>query len=99
MIRHIVLFKLQAFESQALKEAKMQEIKTKLENLQPLIPELKRIEAGINRNENEQFDISLLTEFETMDDLHIYAAHPDHVAVGKIIREVLEARACVDSVI
>ncbi|MDR1698492.1 MAG: Dabb family protein [Prevotellaceae bacterium] len=99
MIRHIVLFKLKAFETAQQKEEKMQEIKTKLESLAPLIPELKVIEAGINRNENEQFDISLLTEFDSMDDLHAYAIHPNHVAVGKIIREVLEARACVDSVI
>jgi len=99
MIRHIVLFKLKAFDTSEQKEAKMQEIKTALENLAPLIPELKRIEAGINRNENEQFDISLLTEFNSMEDLHTYAIHPEHVAVGKIVREVLEARACVDSVI
>ena len=48
-------------------------------------------------NPNEQFDLSLLSEFESMKDLEIYAKHPDHVAVGKVIREILDARSCVDS--
>jgi hypothetical protein len=34
-----------------------------------------------------------------MAGLEAYAVHPNHVAVGKIIREVLEQRSCVDYVI
>ncbi len=97
MIRHIVLFKMKAFENEALKQQKLTEIKNALEALQTAIPELKLIKAGININPLEQYDLSLLTEFDTMDDLQTYATHPKHVAVGKTIREVLESRACVDS--
>jgi hypothetical protein len=97
MIRHIVLFKLKPFENEVSKAAKLTEIKAGLETLPAIIPELKLLKVGINLNSAEQFDISLLTEFETMEALHAYAVHPDHVAVGKIIREVLESRACVDS--
>lgn len=97
MIRHIVLFKLKAFETEADKAAKLDEIKKGLEALPAIISELKFLKVGINANPAEQYDISLLTEFESMEDLHAYAVHPNHVAVGKIIREVLEARACVDS--
>lgn len=97
MIRHIVLFKLKPFDTELAKNEKLLEIKKGLEALPALIPELKLLSVGINANPAEQYDISLLTEFSTMADLHTYAVHPDHVAVGKIIREVLEARACVDS--
>lgn len=97
MIRHIVLFKLKAFESESDKTTKLAEIKLGLESLPAIISEIKLLKVGINTNPAEQYDISLLTEFETMEALHAYAVHPDHVAVGKIIREVLEGRACVDS--
>ena len=46
MIKHIVLFKLKAFDSEAEKQAKMNEIKTQLENLLPFIPELKKNTCG-----------------------------------------------------
>ena len=98
MIRHIVLFKLKPFTTDAAKAAKLQEIKIGLEALPELISELKLAEVGINMNPAESFDISLVTEFDTMTDLEIYVKHPDHQAVAKIIREVLESRACVDSV-
>ena len=97
MIRHIVLFKFKAFDTEVAKIAKLQEIKSRLEALPELISEIKLLSVGINANPAEAYDLNLLTEFASMDDLHTYAVHPDHVAVGKIIREVLEARACVDS--
>lgn len=97
MIRHIVLFKLKPFESVQSKADKLNEIKRGLEALPPIIPQLKLMQVGINMNPSEQYDLSLLTEFETMADLQTYAVHPDHLAVSKIIREVLESRACVDS--
>ena len=96
MIKHIVLFKLVEFESTEAKQAKLDEIKAGLEALPKLIPELKLLTVGINVNSAEKYDIALTTEFNTMDDLSIYAKHPDHVKVGGIIRAVLAERACVD---
>jgi hypothetical protein len=97
MIRHIVLFKLKSFDSAQRKADKLIEIKKGLEALPAIIPQLKLMRVGINMNPAEQYDLSLLTEFDTMADLQTYAVHPDHLAVGKVIREVLESRACVDS--
>ncbi|MCU4177531.1 Dabb family protein [Carboxylicivirga sp. N1Y90] len=96
MIKHIVLFKLQEFENEAAKEAKQKEIKLGLEKLENIIPELKSIEVGINSNPEENFDIALSTTFNSMEDLATYAKHPDHLAVSKILRAVLESRSCVD---
>ncbi len=96
MIKHIVLFKLKSFESATAKTNKLAEIKTGLLALSTKIETLRSIEVGINCNENEEFDIALTTTFDNIAGLDIYAKHPDHVAVGKIIREVLELRSCVD---
>lgn len=97
MIKHIVLFKLKAFSSEAEKQAKMREIKTGLEDLHGIIPELKKINVGLNVNPEEKWDIVLETEFENLQDLATYATHPKHVAVSKnLIAPVKEDRACVD---
>lgn len=97
MIRHIVLFKLKPFEKEEAKSLKLNEIKKGLEALPAFIPQIKLLSVGVNTNPSELYDISLLTEFESLEALAVYVAHPNHVAVGKIIREVLDSRACVDS--
>lgn len=99
MIQHIVLFKLKPFQNESEKAAKLQEIKLALELLPEVISELKLLEVRINVNPSEEYDISLVTEFECMNDLKTYANHPEHLAVAAIIREVMERRACVDSVV
>lgn len=97
MIKHIVLFKLKTFNDEAEKKEKMNEIKNSLEALIQIIPELKKIEVGLNMNPAEQWDTALITEFETIKDLEIYANHPDHVAISKnIIAPIKKGRACVD---
>lgn len=97
MIKHIVLFKLKSFDSEAEKQAKMDEIKIRLESLIQIIPELKKIHVGLNCNPAEKWDVVLETEFSTMDDLNTYANHPRHVEISKnVIGPVKEDRACVD---
>jgi hypothetical protein len=99
MVKHIVLFKFKEFVTPEEKSKKLNQIKLGLLNLKTIIKELQSIEVGINQNPNEQYDIALTTTHASMEDLHAYAIHPDHLAVSKIIREVLESRACVDYVI
>ncbi len=53
MIRHIVLFKMKAFENEAARQQKLTEIKTGLEALSAHIPQIKLIKAGINMNPEE----------------------------------------------
>ncbi|MBE6312021.1 MAG: Dabb family protein [Bacteroidales bacterium] len=96
MIKHIVLFKLKNFQSEAEKAEKMNEIKVKLEALKSKIDFLRDIRVDICCNPKEEFDLCLDSTVDNMDDLAAYAGHPEHVAVLKIIREVLEKRACVD---
>lgn len=97
MIRHIVMFKLKEFQTPAEKQAKMREIKDKLEALIDKIDVLKMIRVDFNCNPEETWDIILTTEMATLDDVSTYANHPEHVAVSKgIIGPVKADRACVD---
>lgn len=97
MIRHIVMFKLKEFATPADKLAKMQEIKTQLEALQNKIDVLRLIRVDFNINPAEAWDLILTTELDTLDDVSLYANHPEHVAVSKsIIGPVKADRACVD---
>jgi Stress responsive A/B Barrel Domain. len=97
MIRHIVLFKLKEFETEEAKHVAMQAIKAGLEGLLGKIDVLKSIRVDFNCNPEESWDIILTTEFDSLQDLNIYATHPEHVAVGKqFIGPVKADRACVD---
>jgi len=96
MVKHIVLFKLKSEVSEAEKLAAMTSFKEAIEALPAKIPVIRKIEVGLNMNPNETWQIALYSEFESLEDVQLYAAHPDHVAAGKILANVKESRACVD---
>ncbi|MDD4661601.1 MAG: Dabb family protein [Massilibacteroides sp.] len=97
MIKHIVLFKLKEFESDAAKKDCMQSIKTALEGLKGKIDILRRIQVDFNCNPAETWNLILTTEFDSLEDLTTYANHPEHVAISKqLIGPVKADRACVD---
>lgn len=97
MVRHIVMFKLKEFDTPEAKQAKMVEIKTRLEALIDKVEVLRKIEVHFNVNPDETWDIILLTELDNLADVNTYANHPEHVAVAKgIIGPVKADRACVD---
>ncbi|WP_251966433.1 Dabb family protein [Parabacteroides sp. AD58] len=97
MVRHIVMFKLKEFASPAEKQAKLDEIKTRLEALIDKIDVLRKIEVKFNCNPEESWDLILITELDSLADVSTYANHPEHVAVAKgIIGPVKADRACVD---
>lgn len=96
MVKHLVLFKLKDEVSTAQKEAVMLAFKQAIEALPAKISVIRKIEVGLNMNPGEVWNIALYSEFDTLDDVKFYAAHPDHVAAGKLLAEVKESRACVD---
>lgn len=97
MIKHVVMFKLKEFDTVSEKQAKMQEIKDKLEALIDIIDCLKLIRVDFNINPEETWDLILTTELPTLEDVKVYATHPAHVAVSKeVIAPVKADRACVD---
>ena len=96
MVKHIVLFKVKEFENPAEKRQVLEQFRDALMALPPKIPCLVSIEAQINENPAESFNLALTTVFNNFEDLATYAAHPDHVAAAAIFKAVAAGRACVD---
>ena len=98
MIKHIVCFRLADEAEGKTKAENAQIIKEGLENLVNLIPQLRKIEVGINHPATPatNFDIVLYSEFDSIDDLNTYQEHPEHKKVGEYIVKVKADRVCVD---
>lgn len=97
MIKHIVNWKLKESALGNNKEVNAKRIKNDLEGLIDKIDVIKMLEVGINVNENcGNYDLVLVSEFETMEALNEYATHPLHLEVVKFVKEVVEDRVAVD---
>jgi hypothetical protein len=96
MVKHIVLFKLKEELPATEKQAVMNQFKEAIEALPAKISVIRKIEVGLNVNPAEAWDIALYSEFDSLEDVKTYAAHPDHVAAGKLLADVKLNRACVD---
>jgi hypothetical protein len=98
MIKHIVFFGLAENAEGKSKHENAEIIKYELENLIHSIPEIKKIEVGINTPDapKTNFDIALYTEFENLKALDIYQEHPAHKKVAAYIGKVKISRAAVD---
>lgn len=98
MIKHIVFFGLADHAEGKSKIENANIIKAELENLINFIPEIKKIEVGINcpNAPKTNFDIALYSEFESFETLDIYQEHPEHKKVAAFIGKVRTSRAAVD---
>ena len=52
--------------------------------------------VGLNLNPAEQWDICLISRFDTLDDVKSYSVHPAHKAVASALMQHIAERACVD---
>ncbi len=96
MVRHIVLFQLKKTVSESEKLSVMSQFKEAIEALPKDINVIRKIEVKFNMNPAEVYDIALVSEFDSLEDVNFYAKHPLHVAAGKLLADVKESRACVD---
>ena len=90
MIKHIVLFKVND-------KSKINEAQEKILNLKNHIPEIIDIEvfSDIGYDENAS-DFGLITTLKSVDDLDIYAKHPDHLEVISFIKTIATQRVAID---
>jgi len=98
MVKHVVLFKLKPFAEGNSKHENALYLKEMLMDLSTVIPQLIKIEVIVNIPEvsPENYDLMLITEFKSIDDLKSYANHPDHLKVVSFISKVIVARAAID---
>jgi len=98
MIKHIVFFGLAENAEGKSKAENAQIIKSGLESLIHVIPEIKKIEVGVNypNAPKTNYDIALYTEFDNFEAVDIYQEHPAHKKVAAYIGKVKVSRAAVD---
>lgn len=97
MIRHVVMWKLKASAEGKSKLENMELIRDQLYALRSVIPEIKRMEIGFDvMGSDMSMDLLLLTEFETLETLSVYAKHPAHVKVAEYVCRVIETRVVLD---
>lgn len=91
MIKHIVMFKLADI-------SKAEEAKERFNKVIENVKELKKGEVVINSKDADpsNYTISLLCDFETIDDLNAYQVHPAHKEFGAFIGGIKTDRACID---
>jgi len=101
MIKHIVFFKLVESADGKTNVELAERIKSELENLKNFIPEILKIEVGINipNVPKTDYDIVLYSEFNSFDALDIYQEHPLHKQVAAFIGKVKTSRAAVDYIV
>lgn len=96
MIRHIVSWKLSASDA-AAKAAAFTEIATALGALPALIPEIHTLRVAHNQVESESnWDVVLIADYDSFDDLAAYQVHPEHVKAAGVVRSHTSAKATVD---
>jgi hypothetical protein len=89
MLKHIVVW---TMKPETTAEQK-QEMKQRLEALAGKIPNLLKIEVGIDSGNGT---MSLYSEFASEGDLIAYQMHPDHQAVVGFVKPLVAARSVCD---
>ena len=93
MVRHIVFFKLK--EEQ--KKENVKKLKDALEALKDKIECIVHLEVGVNFSEKPSaFDLSLIVDLKSRQDLEYYRIHPEHQKVVELILKINQQSAVVD---
>ena len=98
MVKHIILWTLNAELSEAEKTAAKQGMKEGLEGLKGKVPGLLDIVVNMDgRLESSNCDVMLDSTLESAEALKAYSQHPEHVAVANSkVRPYTVQRTCLD---
>ena len=91
MIRHVIMWKFREGE-----EENMHRFLNGLKSLDGVIPEIRRMEVGVNVLEKNNYDACLIADFDDLEALERYKKDPRHVAVSTLCKSIREARGAVD---
>lgn len=98
MIRHIVMFK---FKEEAEGRTKAENVAITRGMLEALPSKIDWIRSsfvatGVEGQKDANYDLILISDFDSLEDLEKYRVHPDHVAVGTFMKPVRIDRTCID---
>ena len=94
MIKHIVLWTL---TDEAKKDSNkiVADLNKRFTALLGVVEGLTAIEVGHNYN-GGTFDLALYCEFTTKEAQDQYQTHPAHLAIKKVVHELVYGRECID---
>lgn len=96
MIRHVVMWKLNATDSEGKKTA----ADAMAAALEPLVGQIDGLEALAVRantaNAEANWDVILVSDHTSVEALAVYATHPLHVIAGAVVKANTRERASVD---
>ncbi|GAA3931520.1 Dabb family protein [Microbacterium soli] len=96
MIRHVVSWKL-AEPDAARRGEQAEKVARRLNALMGVVPELRAVSAGANVAHPEaNWDVALVADVDSLEDLAAYQVHPAHKEVGAYIGSVAASRVAVD---
>ncbi|TFC80277.1 Dabb family protein [Cryobacterium cheniae] len=95
MIRHIVSWQLAASDPEE-KAAAAAGIADRLEGLVGVVDEIRSLRVGFDVAGGTNWDVVLIADFDDLDAVSRYQAHPAHQAAGTFIRSVVSSRMAVD---
>ena len=99
MLKHIVMWKFRETAEGASREENLRKATALIESLRGRIPEILRLEVGIDVSRSEQsYDLVLCSDFADVHGLRAYQKHPEHVRVVEFLRKVHAGRIVVDYV-
>ena len=101
MVKHIVVWKIKDQYDGLKKFEIIKKIKMDLEDLKFMIPQIKKLEVGVNIESINvtNFDICVYSEFDTKNDFDIFIKHPARLEVSNFIIKVREDKGVVDYII
>ena len=91
MIRHVIMWRFKEGEQE-----NMHKFLDGLKALDGVIPEILRMEVGVNCLDGNNYDACLIADFEDFAALERYKKDPRHVAVSTLCKSIREARGAVD---
>lgn len=97
MFKHVVMWKVNENTSSNTILETAETVKSSLERLPSLIPQIKSYEIGLNLQDSDRsYDVILISEFSDQKDFEIYRSHPEHIKVVETIRELTVKARFVD---
>ncbi len=98
MIRHICMFKFKDFAEGRTKDQNVEITKSMLDNLPETIDYIINSSTFVGSKDQceDNYDLILISDFESFETLEKYKVHPDHVAVGDFMKPVRLSRTCID---
>lgn len=96
MIRHLVMWKLQATEAED-KATAVAAIAAALEPLIDVIPGIRTLTVHANVVESDaNWDAALVGDYDSLETLAAYQVHPAHVEAAAVVRGYTASRAVAD---